>query len=77
MRALLLALLTAALPVAATEKWNLLFLTTDDMSCDSVGAWGCKLADTSPHLDRLAARALRFNHAFARSRRTTRRSAAR
>ncbi len=64
MRALLLALLTVALPAAAAEKLNLLFLTTDDMSCDSVGAWGCKLADTTPHLDRLAARALRFNHAF-------------
>lgn len=64
MRVLLLALLSLALPAAAADRLNLLFLTTDDMSCDSVGAWGCKLADTTPHLDRLAARALRFNHAF-------------
>lgn len=64
MRALFLALFTAVLPAAGAEKLNLLFLTTDDMSCDSVGAWGCKLADTTPNLDRLAARALRFNHAF-------------
>ncbi len=64
MRLLLLALLSLALPAAAADRLNLLFLTTDDMSCDSVGAWGCKLADTTPNLDRLAARALRFNHAF-------------
>ena len=33
------------------------------MSCDSVGAYGCKLKDTTPNMDRLAAQSLRFNHA--------------
>lgn len=44
-------------------KPNLLIITTDDMSCDSVGAFGCKVKDTTPHMDRLAAQSLRFNHA--------------
>lgn len=44
-------------------KPNLLIITADDMSCDSVGAFGCKLKDTTPNMDRLAARSLRFNHA--------------
>lgn len=41
---------------------NLLIITTDDMSCDSVGAYGCKLKDTTPNMDKLAAQSLRFNH---------------
>ncbi len=43
---------------------NLLVITVDDMSCDSVGAFGCRLADTTPHIDRLAAEGLRFQRAF-------------
>lgn len=42
---------------------NLLIITTDDMSCDSVGAYGCKLKDTTPNMDKLAAQSMRFNHA--------------
>jgi N-sulfoglucosamine sulfohydrolase len=48
----------------AAERMNLLLITSDDMSCDSVGVYGCKLQDTTPHMDRLAARSFRFNHAF-------------
>ncbi|WP_414663019.1 sulfatase family protein [Horticoccus sp. 23ND18S-11] len=48
----------------ASARLNVLIITTDDMSCDSVGVYGCKLPDTTPHMDRLAAQSLRFNHAF-------------
>lgn len=48
---------------AAAERPNFLFITVDDMSCDSIGAYGCKLPDTTPHTDRLAAECLRFNQA--------------
>lgn len=48
---------------SAQAKPNLLIITIDDMSCDSVGAYGCKLADTTPNMDKLAAQSLRFNHA--------------
>lgn len=49
---------------AATDRLNVLIITSDDMSCDSVGVYGCKLKDTTPNMDRLAAQSLRFNHAF-------------
>ena len=42
---------------------NVLFITVDDMSCDSVGAFGCKVPDTTPQIDRLARQGLRFKHA--------------
>lgn len=42
---------------------NVLIITVDDMSADSLGAFGCKLDDTSPNVDAFARAALRFNHA--------------
>src|SRR5688572_8800901 len=45
------------------KRPNVLLLTTDDMSCDSVGAFGCRLPGTTPNMDRLAADGLRFAHA--------------
>ncbi|HWA97789.1 MAG TPA: sulfatase [Pirellulales bacterium] len=66
------ALLSMALFVCAVltleaapgqPKLNLLIITVDDMSADSVGAFGCKLADTTPAIDRLAHMGMRFNRA--------------
>ncbi len=56
-------LLFALCPLLFAAQPNLLIITTDDMSCDSVGVYGCKLKDTTPNMDRLAAQSLRFNHA--------------
>ena len=42
---------------------NILFLSVDDMSCDSVGVYGSRLKDTTPHIDRLATQSLRFQYA--------------
>jgi len=47
----------------AGERPNLLLITVDDMNCDSVGAFGCKLPNTTPHLDRLASQGMRFEYA--------------
>jgi N-sulfoglucosamine sulfohydrolase len=61
--------LLASVFVALATSWavaappNILFITGDDLSCDSVGAFGCKLPGTTPHIDRLAAEGLRFQHA--------------
>lgn len=54
-----------ALPVSAASesKPNILIVTVDDMSADSLGAFGCKLSDTSPSIDTFAKQALRFRHA--------------
>ena len=42
---------------------NILMITVDDMSADSIGAFGAKLPDTTPNIDRLAKQSLRFAHA--------------
>ena len=42
---------------------NILMITVDDMSADSIGALGAKLPDTTPNIDRLAKQGLRFAHA--------------
>lgn len=45
------------------DRPNVLFITADDLNCDSVGAFGCSMPAVTPHLDRLAARGMRFRHA--------------
>jgi N-sulfoglucosamine sulfohydrolase len=57
----LLLLVTSAL--SAADRPNLLIITADDLSADSIGAFGCKLPGTSPNVDRLAKEGLRFRHA--------------
>ena len=47
----------------AATKPNVLIITVDDMSADSLGSFGCKLPDTSPNIDRLASQGMRFNRA--------------
>ncbi|MDM4016032.1 sulfatase family protein [Roseiconus lacunae] len=46
-----------------TARLNLLLITVDDMSCDSVGAFGCELEGTTPNIDALAASGLRYHYA--------------
>ncbi len=41
---------------------NILLITADDLNRDSVGAFGCPTADTTPRLDALAAEGVRFAH---------------
>lgn len=48
---------------ADAPRPNILIVTVDDMNCDSVGAFGCELAGTTPHIDQLAKEGLRFKHA--------------
>jgi Sulfatase len=49
---------------AAVGKPNVMVITVDDMNCDSVGAYGCRLEGITPVMDRLASQSLRFNQAF-------------
>ncbi|MFK7819289.1 MAG: sulfatase [Planctomycetaceae bacterium] len=56
-----LLLLTST--VHAADEPNILFVTVDDMNCDSVGVYGCELDGTTPHMDRFAESGLRFLHA--------------
>lgn len=45
------------------ERPNILFITVDDMSCDSVGSFGAKVKDITPHIDELASRGMKIMHA--------------
>lgn len=67
-RAIRAALLSLACIFAvaahAADRLNVLFIITDDMSCDSVGAYGSKLKEITPNMDRLAGESFRFNQAY-------------
>ncbi len=47
---------------SAADKPNVLFLICDDLNCD-IGCYGHSLVKT-PHIDSLAARGVRFSHAY-------------
>lgn len=48
---------------SADSKPNILIITVDDMSCDSVGVFGSELPGTTPNIDRLAQQGLRYHYA--------------
>ncbi len=62
---LLIALLLNVLGVFAfaADKPNVLIITVDDMSCDSIGVFGARLADTTPRIDQLSRQCMRFTFA--------------
>jgi len=57
----LLALLCA--PSFAADRPNILIITVDDMSADSIGAFGCKVRGTTPNIDKLADQGMQFRRA--------------
>ncbi len=67
MMATILSCLTWALTflnkVDAADPVNILIITVDDMSADSVGCFGAQLKDTTPTIDALALSGLRFENA--------------
>lgn len=56
--------LTLSSPLALAQSPNLIFITMDDMNWDSMGAYGSRVPDITPHMDQLAAEGLRFAHAY-------------
>ncbi|WP_168566534.1 sulfatase family protein [Crateriforma spongiae] len=50
-------------PVRASDRPNVLIVTVDDMSCDSIGVFGCPVPETTPAIDAFAKTALRFTKA--------------
>ena len=55
-------LLLAALPAGAAEKLNVLLIISDDLR-DTIHCYGNEVVKT-PNVDRLAARGVRFDHAY-------------
>ena len=62
-RLLTIALLFCAASDARSARPNVLFITVDDMNCDSVGAFGGTVKNITPNIDRLAKEGMRFEHA--------------
>ena len=52
---------------ADSKPANILLITVDDMNCDSIGKFGCRLPETSPHIDRLAEQGVRFTQHYSGS----------
>lgn len=48
----------------AAQPLNILFFTADDMNYNSTAVFGGPIKDLTPHVDRLAAEGLRFEHAY-------------
>jgi N-sulfoglucosamine sulfohydrolase len=44
------------------KKLNILILTADDLTYNSIGAFGCKVKDITPNIDKLASEGIRFKH---------------
>jgi len=69
MRQVLILLASFGVPLVsatggfAAERPSILLITADDLNCDSVGAYGSKVENTTPNIDRLAADGMRFEHA--------------
>ena len=51
------------LDLASADVPNVLIVTVDDMSADSIGVFGCELGNTTPNIDAFAKTAMRFDHA--------------
>lgn len=49
--------------IQAKDPPNVLIVTVDDMSADSLGSFGCSLQGTSPNIDSFAKQSMRFNQA--------------
>lgn len=56
--------LLSALPLAAAEKPNIIFILADDLGPHDLGVYGQKFIQT-PNIDRLASQGLRFTQAYA------------
>ncbi len=63
LHALILSLASLFTVSAAPLPLNVLLITADDLNCDSLGVYGCKVPETTPRLDRFAAEAMRFERA--------------
>ncbi|MBE7538974.1 MAG: sulfatase [Opitutaceae bacterium] len=53
-------LLEPAAALAEERRPNILLITADDLNWNSLGAFGCPVRETTPHLDRLAESGIRF-----------------
>jgi len=58
-----LLLLSIALPAAAADRPNIIFIMSDDHAAHAIGAYGSRV-NTTPNIDRLAREGMRFDNVF-------------
>jgi arylsulfatase A-like enzyme len=58
-----LLLLGIALPAAAADRPNIVFIMSDDHAAHAIGAYGSRV-NTTPNIDRLAREGMRFDNVF-------------
>ena len=63
---ILLVLICALASLSAAERPNILFIMSDDHSCQAMSAYASRLAplDPTPNLDRLAKQGMVFDRVF-------------
>src|SRR5262249_28061724 len=59
----LVALLAFSAPAFGAEKMNVLFIVSDDLTNQTLGCYGSKVAK-SPNIDKLAAKGVQFDRAY-------------
>jgi len=60
---LALLLVAIALPAAAADRPNIVFVMSDDHAAHAIGAYGSRV-NTTPNIDRLAREGMRFDNVF-------------
>ncbi|NME72890.1 sulfatase family protein [Flammeovirga aprica] len=50
--------------IVHAQQPNVLFLTSDDLNFDSVGAYGSKVKNVTPNIDKLSKQGVLFEHAY-------------
>ena len=63
MRALIVFTMILVFTGSAHARPNVLIITVDDMSADSIGSYGCPIEGISPHMDSLVRSGMRFQYA--------------
>ena len=58
---------TSTFEKEAKKKLNVLFLTSDDLNFDSIGAYDSKVKNTTPNVDSLAKKGMLFERAYVQS----------
>ena len=49
--------------ISESQPLNILFITADDLNCNSIGAYGCPVPNITPNVDRLARNGIQFMNA--------------